>query len=147
MGQAQRQQHMAGVQGPGGTGASRGRADALLVQQQKQGFPFDALKAQVHVAGKAALPLAVENAVGNFRQAVDQPIPQDGDLGRVLLQMIANLVKGRSRAHDSGDILGAGPFAPLLRAAINHVHQGDGPAPDVQHTHSLGSMKLVGRQA
>ena len=69
VGEPQGQQHMAGVQGTGGTGRARGGADALQIQHQQQGFPLHPFKGDVHVAGEAVFPAAVEPGAGQGKDA------------------------------------------------------------------------------
>ena len=136
---------MAGIQRPGGTGGAGGRRDALGVQKQQQGLALDALEAEVHVAGQTADRVAVENGVGDGRQTRDQLIPQRRQIYRILLHVPAGLVKSRRGAADAGDILRAGPLAPLLSAAVDDVLQCNAPS-GVQHAHALGAVELMGRQ-
>ena len=81
MGPPDGQQHMAGVQGPGGTGGAGGGADAPVIQQQEHGLPLNALKAEADVARQPVVPVPVEGAVGDGLQTGDELVPQGGDLG------------------------------------------------------------------
>jgi len=73
------QQHMAGVQGPGGTGGPGGGADPLVVQQEQQGFSLDALETEVDIAGEPLRRVAVQDTVGDLREARHEPVPQGGN--------------------------------------------------------------------
>ena len=73
--QPQCQQHMAGIQRAGGTGAAGGSGDAVGIQQEEHTLPFNALKAEVHGAGDTEVPVAVELAVGDLFQTCDELLP------------------------------------------------------------------------
>lgn len=92
MGPPDGQQDMAGVQGAGGAGRAGGGADAPVVQQQEQALPLDALKAEVHIAGKPTHRVAVEGGVGNLRQPRNQSVPQGGHLRVIIGCTIEKLV-------------------------------------------------------
>ena len=64
VGQAQGQQHMAGVERAGGAGRAGGCSDALGVQQEQEALALDALKAHIHGAGNVMLKGAVDLGMG-----------------------------------------------------------------------------------
>ncbi|MBQ7089935.1 MAG: transglycosylase domain-containing protein, partial [Clostridia bacterium] len=72
MGTAQSQQHMTGIQRTGGAGRAGRGADTLGIQQQQQRLALDALEAEVHVVGQAALGVAVEDAVRDLGKTLDE---------------------------------------------------------------------------
>ena len=51
VGQAHGRQHVGGVEGAGGAGGARGGADAVLVEHEQDGFPFDVFEADVDGVG------------------------------------------------------------------------------------------------
>ena len=59
MGKPQGQQHMAGIQRAGGTGAARGSGNAPGIKKQQQGFALDPFKTEVDGAGYPVFPVAV----------------------------------------------------------------------------------------
>ena len=134
---------MAGVQGAGGTGAAGGGGDALFIQQQQQGLPFDPLEAHVHIPRQPPGRIAVQRGVGDGGKAGDQPVPQRREVGGVLFYGGTGLVKGGRSAADAGDVLRAAPLPPLLGTAMDQRSQRN-TAPGVQHSHALGPMELMG---
>ena len=60
--------------------------------------------------------------------------------------MVAGLLHGGGHTADGGNILGAGPLAPLLSAALDDVHQGEA-LPAVERANALGAMELMAGQA
>ena len=68
------QQHMAWVERAGCARAAGRRADALHVEQEQQALALDTLEAEAHVAGQAVHGIAVECAVRDLGQAVDQAV-------------------------------------------------------------------------
>ena len=80
--------------------------------------------------------------MGNFGQARDELVPKGGDLGGILVDMVAGLLQSRRHAHDGREVFRAGPLAPLLGAALDDVHQRDTLA-GVQHAGALGPVELV----
>ena len=79
------QQYVAWVERAGRARAAGRRADALCVEKEQQAFALDALEAEAHVAGEAIHGIAVECAVRDFGQAVDQAVAQGADPFRVLV--------------------------------------------------------------
>ena len=133
---------MAGVEGARGARAAGGRADALVVQQQQQGFALDALKAEADVAGQTVRPVTVQFTVGDPVQPGNQPVPQGAQAGGVGFHPGAGLGEGRCHAHDGGDVLGTGPLVPLLCAAPDERLQRQ-PLPGIQRADALGPVELV----
>ena len=140
------QQHMAGIQRAGGAGGAGGGTHALHIQQEQQALALDALKAEAHIAGKAVYRIAVESAVGDLAQTLDQLIPQSGDLGGIGVHVGAGFFQRRGHAHDGRQIFRAGTLAPLLCAALDHIGQREATAA-VQSAHALGAVELVAGQA
>ena len=81
--------------------------------------------------------------MGDLRESCHQLVPQGGHLGGVLVDVGAGLLQRGGHGHDAGDVLGAGPLAPLLSAALDDVGEGD-TLTGVQHAHALGAVELVG---
>ena len=81
--------------------------------------------------------------MGDLRESCHQLVPQGGHLGGVLVDVGAGLLQRGGHGHDAGDVLGAGPLAPLLSAALDDVGEGDALT-GVQHAHALGAVELVG---
>ena len=140
------QQHMAGIQRAGGAGGAGGGADPVGIQQKQQALALDALEAEADVARQTVLKVTVDGAVGNLAQAFDEPVPHGGDPGHVLVDVVAGILHGGGHAADAGQILGTGPLAPLLGAALNDIDQREAPA-DIQGAHALGAVELVSGQA
>ena len=136
------QQYMAWVERAGGARAAGRRADALCVEQKQQALALDALEAEAHVAGETIHGIAVERAVRDLGQAIDQAVAQGADPFRVLVNVCAGVFEGCGHAHDSGNILRAGALAALLRAALDEARQGDALA-GVQHAGALRTVELV----
>ena len=80
--------------------------------------------------------------MGDLGQLGKQLIPHGDHLFAVRFHIVHRLLQGRRHGHDPGHILGAGPLAPLLGAALDQVEQGD-VLPAVQGAYALGSMELV----
>ena len=74
------------------------------------------------------------------------PVTQGGHSGHIFIDLLAGILHGSRHAADAGQVLGAGPLAPLLRAALDDVHQREAPA-DVQRAHAFGAVELVAGQA
>ena len=140
------QQHVTGVERAGRAGRAGGRADALRVEQQQQALALDALKAEVHVAGQARASRAVERAVRDLCDAVDELVAQGGDLLRVLIHVGAGLFQGCSHRRDAGDVFCAAALAALLRAALDEVREDDAAA-GIEHADALRPVELVGGEA
>ena len=145
LGQADGQQHMAGVQRTGGAGGAGGGADARQIQPQQQALALDALKAYVHIAGQPVLHGAVHPGAGDVRDARQQRVPQGGDVGHVLLQVLRGLPQRRGHAQNAGQILRAGPPVALLSAALQQGGQAQ-TAAAVERAHALGPVELVAAQ-
>ena len=139
------QQHMAWVERAGRAGAAGRRADALCIEQKQQALALDTLEAEAHVAGQAVHGIAVECAVRDFGQAVDQAVAQGADPFRVLVNVCAGVFEGCGHAHDGGNILRAGALAALLRAALDEVRQEDALT-GVQHAGALRAVEFVRRE-
>ena len=60
---------------------------------------LDALKAEADVAGQTVHGVAVQGAVGNFAQPLDQPVPHGGDSGHVLVHVVAGFLQCLSLIH------------------------------------------------
>ncbi len=142
MGHPQRQQHMAGVQRPAGTGAPRAGADTRQVQPQQEALPLNALETEADNPGGLTLRIPVAAGIGNFAQALHQLVPHGGDLRHILLHVCAALLQRSRHGQDGRDGLGAPPSAPLLGAAFDEVLQTDGLLA-VQRPHALGGVKFV----
>ena len=56
--------HVAWVERAGGTRRARRSIYALIVKKQQQGFPLNALKAEIDVTGKSLLGVTVEDRMG-----------------------------------------------------------------------------------
>ena len=97
VGQAQGQQHMAGVEGAGGAGRAGGCADALGVQQKQEALALDALKAHIDGAGNVVLQGAVDLAVGDLAQLGEELVPHGDDLRGVFLHVVYALLERRPR--------------------------------------------------
>ena len=136
------QQHMAWVERAGCARAAGRRADALCVEQKQQALALDALEAEAHVAGETIHGIAVERAVRDLGQAVDQAVAQGADPFRVLVEVCAGVFERRSHAHDGGDVLRTRALAALLRAALDEVRQEDALT-GVQRAGALRPVKLV----
>ena len=136
------QQYVAWVERAGCARAAGRRADALCVEQKQQALALDALEAEAHVAGKAIHGIAVERAVRDLGQAIDQAVTQGADLFCILVNVCAGVFEGCGHAHDGGNILRAGALAALLRAALDEARQGDALA-GVQHAGALRTVELV----
>ncbi len=143
VGPADGQQHVAGIQGAGGAGGAGGGADPLVVQQQEQALALDALEAEADVAGQPVLQIAVDGPVGDLGQARDELVPEGRHLRHGLGQLGHGLFQGGGHAHDAGQVLGAGPLAPLLSAALDEVGQDDALF-GVEDANALGTVELVG---
>ena len=98
------QQHMAWVERAGRAGAAGRRADALCVEKKQQALALDTLDAEAYVAGQAIHGIAVERAVRDLGQAVDQAVAQGADPFRVLVEVCAGVFEGCGHAHDGGKI-------------------------------------------
>ena len=133
------QQHMAWVERAGCARAAGRRADALCVEKKQQAFALDA---EVYVAGQAIHGIAVERAVRDLGQAIDQTVAQSADPFRVLVEVRAGVFERRSHAHDGGDVLRTRALAALLRAALDEVRQEDALT-GVQHAGALRPVELV----
>ena len=136
------QQHMAWVERAGRAGAAGRRADALCVEQKQQALALDTLEAEAHVAGEAIHGIAVECAVRDLGQAVDQAVAQGTDPFRVLVEVCAGVFEGCGHAHDGGKILRTRALAALLCAALDEVRQEDALT-GVQHAGALRPVELV----
>ena len=112
------QQHMAWIERAGCARAAGRRADALCVEKKQQALALDALEAEAHVAGEAIHGIAVERAVRDLGQAVDQAVAQGADPFRVLVEVRAGVFERRGHAHDGGNILCARALAALLRRLV-----------------------------
>ena len=145
VGPAYGQEHVAGVQRPGGAGRARGSADARLIEKQQQTLALDALEAEVHVAREPVRPVPVEGAVGDGAEAVDQLIPEAAHVGGVFIEILHHVLEGRDHAPDAHDVLRARPAVPFLSAALDEGVEGEaGPA--VEGAHAPGAVELVGRE-
>ena len=136
------QQHMAWIERAGCARAAGRRADALCVEKKQQALALDALEAEAHVAGEAIHGIAVERAVRDLGQAVDQAVAQGADPFRVLVEVRAGVFERRGHAHDGGNILCARALAALLRAALDEARQEDALT-GVQHAGAFRTVKLV----
>ena len=146
VGSADGEQDMAGVQGAGSAGGAGRSRHALGIQQEEQGLALDALEAEGNIAGEPVDRIAVEDAVGDLAQARDELVPEGRDLRGMGFQIGHGLVQSRRHAHNAGQILGAGPLATLLSAALDDVGGGDA-ATDVQGTDATGTVELVAGEA
>ena len=136
------QQHMAWVERAGRAGAAGRRADALHVEQEQQALALDTLEAEAHVAGEAIHGIAVECAVRDLGQAVDQAVAQGADPFRVLVEVRAGVFERRSHAHDGRDVLRTRALAALLCAALDEVRQ-ENALTGVQHAGALWTVEFV----
>ena len=139
------QQHMAGIQGAGGTGRAGRGADALVIQQKQQALALNALEAEIDVAGQTVDRVAVQSTVGDLAQPCNDPVPHSRDSGHIVINMVAGILHGSRHAADTGNVLGTGTLAPLLGTALDEVHQGEAAA-DIQGTDALGAVELVAGQ-
>ena len=147
VGQADGQQHVAGIQGAAGAGGAGGTGDALGVQQHQQGLALDEAEAHVHVARQAGGGMAVQAAVGDLLQdALDHVIADGAELRVVRVDVRGGDLDGLADAHDGGQVLGAGAAVALLCAAVHELLQAHALA-DVQHADALGRMELVAGHA
>ena len=113
------QQHVAGVQRTGGAGRAGGGTDPPVVQQEQEGLPLDAFKAEVDIAGEALYRIPVQQGVGDPGQPPDQLVPQGGQPPRVLIEAGAGQLQSGGHPHDGGEIFRTGSPASLLRAAFD----------------------------
>ena len=140
---ADRKQNVARIQRAGGAGGAGGGADALVVEQEQEGFALDALEAEVDVAGQAAGRVAVERAVRDLGQALNQAVAHRGQTGHGLGQVLHGLFQSGRHAHDAGNVLGTCSLALLLRAALDQVREDDA-ALGVEQADALRAVELVG---
>ena len=77
VGSADCQQHMTGIKRAACTSGAGGSADTLVIQQKQERFTFDALKTEIHITGQPMFVIAVQFAIRNLIQSMDQPLPQD----------------------------------------------------------------------
>ena len=139
------QQYVAWVKRAGCARAAGRRADALCVEKKQQAFALDALEAAAHVAGETIHGIAVERAVRDLGQAVDQAVAQGADPFCVLVEARAGVFERRSHAHDGGDVLRTRALAALLRATLDEACQGDALT-GVQHAGALRAVEFVRRK-
>ena len=78
---------------------------ALDSTRLQQALALDTLEAEAHVAGQAVHGIAVECAVRDLGQAVDQAVAQGADPFRVLVEVCAGVFEGCGHAHDGRDVL------------------------------------------
>ena len=127
----------------GGAGGAGGSADALHIQKQQQALALDALKAEVDVAGQTVSRGRRSGRCGEFCSApAISRSRMAATSGHVLVHVVAGFLQCSCHAADTGDVLGTGALAPLLRAALDDAHQGEAPA-DIQRAHALGAVELV----
>ncbi len=142
VGQADGQQHMAGVQGTAGAGGAGGGANALHVQHQQQGFPLHALETETHVSRKAVFQVTVEAAAVDLQNFMDQLVPHGSEPCNALVHRGAGPLHGHRQAHDFRHVFRTGAAAPLLCAAVHKILNGDAGT-EVQCPHALWRVDLV----
>ena len=114
------EQNVARIERAGRARAAGGGADALLVKQEQQALALDALKAEVHVAGKTLRRVAVERRCAEWSWSPAMSLSRRALTYAAFFSMIrARLGKRRRHADDAGDIFRTGTFAALLRAALD----------------------------
>ena len=89
--------------------------------------------------------IAVDGGVGDLGKTGDQLVPQGRHLGGIFIDMVACLLQRGGHRYDAGDVLSAGPLAPLLSAALDDVGQRN-TLTGVQQSHALGTVEFVGGQ-
>ena len=140
---ADRQQHMARVQGAGSTRTSGRRFNAFVIQQEQQGFSLNALKAEIHIPGQPALRIPVQRRMRNRAQALDQPVPFPCRLYRVLFYLSHGFFQGRRHRRDPRHVFRPGAFSVLLRSPFDQVRKPD-PFTRKQEADALRPVELMG---
>ena len=112
---------------------------------EEQGLPLHPLKHKGGGAGQPLAPAAGDLGIGQLGEPFQQLVPQTGQPGGFLGQVVHRLLEGGGQTHGPGHVLGAGAAALLLPAALD---QGGQPQRlfHIQGPYPLGSAELVAGQ-
>ncbi len=144
--QAQRAQHVAGLQAGRGAGRAGGHRHALDAHEQR--FALDELEADVEVVRHALRHIAVDQDLGDDREALQQAVAQRTDAFVLAGHVQLGQAVGLTHAGDLVRGQGARAHASLVPATVHlRLDAHARLAAHVQRAYALGPVGLVGREA
>ena len=134
---------MGGLQRPGGTGSTRARRNARLIEQNEQELRRNARKAEIQVAGKALKRAPVLPKTGNlFPKQCEKEFREPAFFFDALRKCRMRSPRGRRHADNPRDILGSRTPPSLLCAAVQQGTDCESAA-YIEKAAALGASELM----
>jgi hypothetical protein len=140
---AERQEHVARLEFLRRAGRAGGGLDALGVEEHEDGLAFHRVEAYVHVVRKALGAVAVEMGLRDGGEdAGNQLVAQRREPRIFSSPFLLAETRRFGKADDGGHVLGAGPEASFVAAAVEEGFEFHSPA-HVKERGALGPIDLL----
>ena len=145
--QADRRQHVRGLDSTAGAGRTARDRHALQVQSNDQRLPFQTIEADVRRVRNSSRSQAIYGGtLDPLEDAAFKPVTQIGEPFRFSGHFLSSQCRRLAETNDAGHILRAGTIASFMAPAVLNSPNFSS-LPHIERSGALRTIKLVGAEA